>query len=73
MEDKMQARKVVVLACVMIIEVAAITVMNSVVHATLSNAVDLTVDREVLQLHFQLKHTFPDGGVHLSHRLCAIS
>jgi hypothetical protein len=68
----MYARKVMVLASVMIVEVAAVAVMNSVVHATLSNAVDLAVHREVLQLHFRLKYALPDAGGHLSHRLCAI-
>jgi hypothetical protein len=41
------ARNVMLLATVVIVEVAAVAVVNGVVHAALSNAVDFTVQREV--------------------------
>lgn len=62
-----------ILASVVIIEVAAVAVVNGVVHAALSNAVDLAVHREVLQLHFRLKNALPEAGGHLSQRLSAIA
>lgn len=67
------ARKLMILASVVIIEVAAVAVVNGVVHAALSNTVDLAVHREVLQLRFRLKHALPEAGGHLSHRLSAIA
>jgi hypothetical protein len=62
-----------ILASVVIVEVAALAVVNGVVHAAFSNAVDFTVHGEVLQLHFRLKHALPAAGGHLSHRLGTIA
>jgi predicted lysophospholipase L1 biosynthesis ABC-type transport system permease subunit len=62
-----------VLAGVVIVEVAAVAVVNGIVHATLSDAVDLTVHREIFQLHFRLEHALPDAWGYLSHRFGAIT
>jgi predicted lysophospholipase L1 biosynthesis ABC-type transport system permease subunit len=65
------ARKLKIVTSVVIVEVAAVAVVNGVVHAALSNAVDFAVHWEVLQLHFRLKHALPEVGGHLSYRLGA--
>jgi predicted lysophospholipase L1 biosynthesis ABC-type transport system permease subunit len=62
-----------IITSVMIVEVAAVAIEHGVVHAALGDAVDLTVHREIFQLHFRLKHALPEAGVHLSHRLGAIA
>jgi hypothetical protein len=57
----------------MVVELAAITVVNSIVHATLSNAVVLVVQWEVVEFLLSLKHTFPLPRGQRAHCLCAVS
>jgi len=56
----------------MVVEVAAVAVVNGIVHAALGKAVDLTVHGKVLELHFRLKDALPEAGGHLSHCLGAV-
>jgi uncharacterized membrane protein YbhN (UPF0104 family) len=60
-------------ACVVVVEVAAVAVVNGMVHAALSNAVDLTVHRKVFKLHFRIKDALPLAGGHLVHRRSAVT
>ena len=60
-------------ACAVVVEVAAVAVVHREVHAALRNAVDLTVHREVFQLHFRIKDALPQTGVQLAHRLRAVT
>jgi hypothetical protein len=60
-------------ACVMVVEVAAVAVVNCIVHAALDNAVDFTVSRKVLKLQFRLKDALSHAGGHLAHRLGAVA
>jgi len=57
----------------MVVEVAAVAVMNGIVHAALRNAVGLTVHGKVLELHFRLKDALPEAGGYLAHRLGAVT
>ena len=57
----------------MVVEVAAVAVVNGIVHAALGNAVDFAVHRKVLELHFRLKDALPKAGGHLAYRPGAVT
>jgi len=61
------------LAYVMVVEVAAVTVVNSVVNAALSNAVGLGVHWEVGEFLLRFEHTSPSARGQGAYCLCAVS